>query len=197
MRTITPPASTGIFWEKPESICAAGECATAVFLCLSRRFHGVDCVVFSFRSLTKALIAAAGGGSLELLQWLRATYCDWDWETTKTAAEGGHLAVLQWAREAGCEWDEDTCVGAARGGHVEVLQVRFPSFPLPWSTRPSKTAGTRVAYRRRRRRRRCCCRTITAAAVMCCCRCCRCRLRSCCGDASTSTMINSSCSPQS
>lgn len=61
MRRVTPPASAGITWERPESICAA----------------------------------AAAGGHLEVLRWLRAMYCDWDWETTKAAAESGHLHALQ------------------------------------------------------------------------------------------------------
>ena len=65
---------------------------------------------------------AAGEGNLEVLQWLRARGCEWDWETCARAAEGGHLEVLQWARANGCEWDPWTCGSAARGGHLDVLK---------------------------------------------------------------------------
>eukprot|EP01052_Picozoa_sp_SAG31_P078817 SAG31_NODE_38367_length_296_cov_1.868020_1_plen_53_part_01 len=53
---------------------------------------------------------------MEVLQWARATGCEWDWETCRDAAAGGHLEVLQWARAHGCEWDSDTCRDAAAGG---------------------------------------------------------------------------------
>ena len=66
--------------------------------------------------------AAAEGGHLEVLQWARANGCEWDEDTCFEAAQGGHLEVLQWARANGCEWDEGTCSLAARGGHLEVLQ---------------------------------------------------------------------------
>jgi hypothetical protein len=72
--------------------------------------------------------AAAEGGHLAVLQWLRANdewdghSCEWDEQTCVGAAQGGHLAVLQWARANGCEWDADTCSSAAQGGHLATLQ---------------------------------------------------------------------------
>eukprot|EP00588_Corethron_pennatum_P016774 CAMPEP_0194310216 /NCGR_PEP_ID=MMETSP0171-20130528/7142_1 /TAXON_ID=218684 /ORGANISM="Corethron pennatum, Strain L29A3" /LENGTH=270 /DNA_ID=CAMNT_0039063719 /DNA_START=158 /DNA_END=970 /DNA_ORIENTATION=+ len=66
--------------------------------------------------------AAAMGGQLRVLQWLRQRGCPWNSLTCGEAARYGHLEVLRWARGAGCPWDEDTCYYAARGGHVEVLR---------------------------------------------------------------------------
>jgi hypothetical protein len=71
---------------------------------------------------TYVCAAAAEGGWLDVLQWLRADECNWDASTCQSAAMGGHLHVLQWARANGCEWDEETCRYAAAGGHVETLQ---------------------------------------------------------------------------
>ena len=50
----------------------------------------------------KLCAAAAAGGHLALLQWLRQNGCSWDEGTCSCAASGGHLAVLQWARQNGC-----------------------------------------------------------------------------------------------
>eukprot|EP00588_Corethron_pennatum_P026107 CAMPEP_0194321338 /NCGR_PEP_ID=MMETSP0171-20130528/17552_1 /TAXON_ID=218684 /ORGANISM="Corethron pennatum, Strain L29A3" /LENGTH=211 /DNA_ID=CAMNT_0039079179 /DNA_START=367 /DNA_END=1002 /DNA_ORIENTATION=- len=66
--------------------------------------------------------AAAGGGHLEMLQWLRGEECPWGSWTCRAAAEGGHLEVLQWTVASGCPWDEWTCKAAADGGHLGVLR---------------------------------------------------------------------------
>jgi hypothetical protein len=86
--------------------------------------------------------AAAGGGHLAVLRWLRESGCNWDEETCAAAARGGHLVgvrhphpsrcfgaagvghldVLRWARANGCEWDEETCRAAACRGHLATLQ---------------------------------------------------------------------------
>jgi hypothetical protein len=55
-------------------------------------------------------MAAARGGHLAVLQWLRANGCQWDWLVCLFAAKNGHKAVLHWARANGCpegEPDED------------------------------------------------------------------------------------------
>ena len=44
----------------------------------------------------------------------------WDASLSSAAAEGGHLELLKFLREAGCAWDEDVCSYAADGGHLEV-----------------------------------------------------------------------------
>ena len=66
--------------------------------------------------------SAAHGGHLEVLKWARANGCEWDGRTCSSAARGGHLEVLKWARANGCEWDWRTCSSAAHGGHLEVLK---------------------------------------------------------------------------
>jgi len=65
--------------------------------------------------------AAARGGRLRVLKWLRGRDCPWDWRTCAGAARGGHLKTLQWAREQGCPWDDATFYGAAANKHKEVM----------------------------------------------------------------------------
>ena len=50
-------------------------------------------------------IAAAGRGSIWLLQSARELGCPWDEATCTAAAEGGHLNVLAWAKKEGCPWN--------------------------------------------------------------------------------------------
>ena len=79
--------------------------------------------------------AAALGGDMDAVKWLREHKCPWDgckWDeaTQKSepynacygATEGGHMRILKWLRKEGCPWDEGTCAHAARGvlGRVEV-----------------------------------------------------------------------------
>ena len=84
--------------------------------------------------------AAARGGQLEVLQWLRsgADPCPWNQDTCSAAAEGGHLEVLKWLRsgEDPCPWNEYTCSAAALRGHLEVLEfARSGEDPCPWDER--------------------------------------------------------------
>jgi len=72
-------------------------------------------------------VAAANGGQLETLRWLRALKpmpCRWDYRTCTAAAVCGFLEVLQWchAQTPRCPWDEGACAAAAQEGHLEVLQ---------------------------------------------------------------------------
>ena len=66
--------------------------------------------------------AAAYGGQLKALKWLRAKGCPWNKVTCHAAAFIGHLEILAWARSNGCAWDKGTCLVAAAGGHLDVLQ---------------------------------------------------------------------------
>ena len=63
--------------------------------------------------------AAATGGQLERLHWLRANGCSWDERTCWFAAQCGHLEVLQWARANGCPWSWLTRHEATKLGYVE------------------------------------------------------------------------------
>ena len=47
---------------------------------------------------------AAMSGNLELVQWLRANGCPWDYATCTWAINRGHVPVLRWLRENGCPW---------------------------------------------------------------------------------------------
>ena len=66
--------------------------------------------------------AAAYGGQLEVLKWLRENSYPWDEETCSQAVVGGYLDVLKWAHENGCKWNTETCVEAAARGDLEMLQ---------------------------------------------------------------------------
>ena len=67
--------------------------------------------------------AAAKGGQLEVLQWLREHGCPWGPDTCLFAAERGHLAVLQWARANACPWNRYKCLASARAlKHASVEQ---------------------------------------------------------------------------
>ena len=59
----------------------------------------------------------------------------WDEKVCSAAAAGGQLTVLQWLRsqDPPCPWDERTCYAAARSGHLTVLQwLRSQDPPCPW-----------------------------------------------------------------
>ncbi|CAM9244163.1 unnamed protein product [Chrysoparadoxa australica] len=81
--------------------------------------------------------AAATGGHLKLLRWLREgpDPCPWRLTTCMAAARGGHMELLQWLRAGAdpCPWSVDSCLAAAEGGHLEILQwLRGGTCPCPW-----------------------------------------------------------------
>ncbi|QDZ25228.1 hypothetical protein HOP50_16g77740 [Chloropicon primus] len=83
-----------------------------------------------------ATVGAAGGGHIDVLEWLRSEGCEFGEGTCRGAARGGHLNVLQWARsqDPPCPWNVWTCHKAAEGGHLDVLQwARSQDPPCPWS----------------------------------------------------------------
>jgi len=112
--------------------------------------------------------AAAGGGHLELLTWLREQDYAWDWHTCVEAVSGGHLDVLQFARSKGCPWfdwvldhaarhgdpkmlrwmcenkcvlDPEACASAARWGKLDNLQC-LRSLGVAWSPHVCSAAAT-------------------------------------------------------
>ena len=66
--------------------------------------------------------AAARGGHLGTLKWLRGNICPWNEDSCSWAAKGGHLETLAWLRANGCPWTREVCSWAAEGGHLEVLK---------------------------------------------------------------------------
>jgi len=71
-----------------------------------------------------ACAAAAKGGHLHVLQFLRSQHMNakWNRNTPMKAAERGHLEVLRWAIENRCPVDAYTYHGAAMYGHVHILE---------------------------------------------------------------------------
>lgn len=69
-----------------------------------------------------ACSAAAEGGQLEALIWLRERDFPWDDEVTQFATYNGYLELLRWALENACPAQNDLRESAAHGGHVDVLQ---------------------------------------------------------------------------
>lgn len=81
--------------------------------------------------------AAAGGGHIHILKWLRAQEPPWPWdeETCGKAAENDKLHVLQWlrAQDPPCPWDKESCRKASYYGHLNILQwLRAQDPPCPW-----------------------------------------------------------------
>jgi hypothetical protein len=71
----------------------------------------------------KTCAAAAEGGYLEVLQWLREKGCPWDALTCARAARNDHLHVLQWARQNSCPWNKNECLTRAKAqGHSPIVK---------------------------------------------------------------------------
>mmetsp|Transcript_29972 Transcript_29972/g.91768 ORF Transcript_29972/g.91768 Transcript_29972/m.91768 type:complete len:428 (-) Transcript_29972:405-1688(-) len=83
---------------------------------------------------TAACGAAAGGGHRAALQWLLDRGFRCDATTCAFAALRGRLEILRFLREEkGVSWDETTCESAARGGHVSVLAYAHAE-GCPWGS---------------------------------------------------------------
>ena len=46
-------------------------------------------------AMDKYLMQYAGSGNLQLVQWLRAEGCPWNWQTCYMVVEEGHVEVLR------------------------------------------------------------------------------------------------------
>ena len=87
-----------------------------------------------------AIAAAAGGGHVDILEYIWSSGVGGEGTAAATDAHGerrklvpdtqacafaaacGQLAVIHWLRARGCPWDEQTCSEAAQGGHLETLR---------------------------------------------------------------------------
>jgi hypothetical protein len=67
---------------------------------------------------------AAGGGHLEVLQWLHSNGCPCEIITYVSAAEGGHLAILKWADANGydCKFNNWVFEAAKNYGHHDIIE---------------------------------------------------------------------------
>eukprot|EP00302_Diacronema_sp_CCMP2436_P002819 CAMPEP_0179850910 /NCGR_PEP_ID=MMETSP0982-20121206/7965_1 /TAXON_ID=483367 /ORGANISM="non described non described, Strain CCMP 2436" /LENGTH=385 /DNA_ID=CAMNT_0021736387 /DNA_START=292 /DNA_END=1452 /DNA_ORIENTATION=- len=80
-----------------------------------------------------ACLAAAGGGHLATLQWLRVNGYR-RWRGCMASAAGAPLRVLPWLRATTCPWAcpwGNNCTAAARGGHLDVL-TWLRAVDCPW-----------------------------------------------------------------
>src|SRR5262245_50692313 len=71
-------------------------------------------------------VRLAAVGRLAVLQWAVEHCSRVPLHDTRicdAAAEGGHLDVLKWLRENGCLWGKDTCSNDAKGGHLDELNL--------------------------------------------------------------------------
>ncbi len=67
--------------------------------------------------------AAAGGGHLAAVQWLRAQGCPWDGSVQEAAAAGGHTEVVAWLAGARCPWAGGSPLSAAlRSGKYDTVR---------------------------------------------------------------------------
>ena len=93
--------------------------------------------------------SCAEAGNLACLQWLRSQsppLSQWTVQNTRAAARGGYLHVLEWLREVrpACPWDASVCSEAAAGGHLHVLQwlrSRVPPCPFGSATCAAAAGG--------------------------------------------------------
>ncbi len=73
-----------------------------------------------------ACVAAAHGGHVAILDWLRRDRLGWTSDVAAAAAGAGQLATLRWVVEQGCPLGtrngNDCAREAAAGGHVDVLR---------------------------------------------------------------------------
>ena len=78
---------------------------------------------------------AGMGGSIEVLEYLKGTGCEFNEYTCQGAAMGGHLEALKYLRglDPPCPWNEWTCTDAAIEGQLQVLKwLRSQDPPCPW-----------------------------------------------------------------
>ena len=66
--------------------------------------------------------AAAAGGQMSTLVWLRENGYQWDAKTTQNAATIGHFEMLKWVRQNGCPWDARTFDAAFNSGRLDIVQ---------------------------------------------------------------------------
>ena len=67
--------------------------------------------------------AAALGGHVHILEWIKQQDCVWkSEEVCSNAALNGHTDVLKWLKENECHWDVSICSNSAKGGHLNTLE---------------------------------------------------------------------------
>ena len=88
--------------------------------------------------LCKWCIEAAKCGNIDVLRY---TYqSEWDYRIFSAAAMGGHINVMQYLKMNGCKWCTETCSNAALGGHLEALQWLHAN-KCPWDIKTCVSAS--------------------------------------------------------
>jgi hypothetical protein len=65
-----------------------------------------------FGLTVKVMAAAAEGGHVEAMQWLRDRGTDWNTDVSNAAAREGKLEALKWLVDKGCPFDPDAAIKA-------------------------------------------------------------------------------------
>lgn len=73
--------------------------------------------------------AAASGGHLEALAWLRSNGCRWGGATVREAASRDHVHVVEWAVANGCPWCPTVVADAAVSARNYVSDSTFTGAP--------------------------------------------------------------------
>lgn len=91
--------------------------------------------------------AAALGGHLELLRWLRSVECPFGSTMLEQAADGGHLHVLEWLWEQEViEHHRHSFDGAINDGHIPALKWAMEKgLPGPWTEGATPTLPERAS----------------------------------------------------
>jgi NAD(P)-dependent dehydrogenase (short-subunit alcohol dehydrogenase family) len=73
---------------------------------------------------TATFAAAAQAGRMHMLEFLLQEQCPFDDYATDCAAKAGHCDVLLWLRQHGCEWDTtDIHCTAVESGSTDMMQL--------------------------------------------------------------------------
>jgi len=76
---------------------------------------------YSWTADDKHMMYAAGGGSIELLDWLALEGCPVHGDAPQFAASHGHIHVLKWLMARGLPVDDHCLALAVSGGHLDVV----------------------------------------------------------------------------
>jgi len=102
---------------------------------------------FSSCGLTNKAVAEGHLEMVKWLFWLAkfegGKYISDEW-TCAAAAQGGHLEVLKFLRENNCRWNKWVCLAAAKQGHLELLKWAWQN-GAPWDMKSCAACELRIA----------------------------------------------------
>ncbi len=91
------------------------------------------------------LAAAADGGHLPAVQWLRSRGCPWDATALEAAAAAGHSELVGWLVEAGCLLTSSVLEAAVREGRIDMAE-QLMALGCPISPEVCGAAARRGLY---------------------------------------------------